>query len=477
MNNIMDKTFKRIFSVSMYKNLKISIGEMSFFKDFIHDSRGDLYPVIDRSDVCSENVKNGFYKVKGGYVERMFCRFFPYAAYEVSAALTDGEVGFSFRLPGTRAAVMLSREYITYMCGENIQKVCITPQNQEKITMIVQCRPSAFDIYLKKGCKPEYLYTFEEKAFMDSNLYNMFSNGTAALVVSGCVKVDSVQAYIDNGVSIADIRPIKYENGEVITEHGKIFFTASVRMQSGSFQAVFSWIPTTTSFEMTGAVFYDCGDGRWRGYLAPVIMYNRRKKLWYVWVSSFEHEHILAHGVFSGDPRYGINIIDVQIMERAQDGADISTFAGFKGDEDPDLIYDEEHDRWLMAICRLDPKTQRYVYVFFESDDAFGGYTYLGKGYDGNETGGSYLLIDGKMFFICGNDAFKTSEYRIYSKNEMKKAVFDYHDGGFRGWGCVFPIRMGSRTRYFWLTFDRHNGSDYQWSYGNVYCFELDLIK
>ena len=28
------------------------------------------------------------------------------------------------------------------------------------------------------------------------------------------------------------------------------------------------------------------------------------------------------------------------------------------------------------------------------------------------------------------------------------------------------------RTRYFWLTFDRHKGSDYNWSYGNLYCFE-----
>jgi hypothetical protein len=31
---------------------------------------------------------------------------------------------------------------------------------------------------------------------------------------------------------------------------------------------------------------------------------------------------------------------------------------------------------------------------------------------------------------------------------------------------------MGSRTRYFWMTFDRHNGSGYTWSYGNIYCFE-----
>lgn len=40
------------------------------------------------------------------------------------------------------------------------------------------------------------------------------------------------------------------------------------------------------------------------------------------------------------------------------------------------------------------------------------------------------------------------------------------------GWGCVIPIRQGSRMRCYWLTFDRHRGSDYTWSYGNLYGFE-----
>lgn len=477
MINLTDTIFRRMFSVSMYKNLKLGIGEMSFFKDFVHDSRGDLYPVLDRSETCTESVKDGVYEINGGSIERMFCRFFPYASYEISAALTNGTAGFTFRLPKSWASVILSRETVTYTCENRVREVSIPDQRENEITLIVQCRPAAFDIYLKNGRKPEFVCTFEEETFRDSDLYAEFSNGTAALTVSGHVTVTAVQAYSDNGISIADIRPIKYENGEVITEQGKIFFTASVRMQRESFQGVFSWIPTTTTFEMTGAVFYDCGDGRWRGCVAPVMIYNRNKKQWYVWVvSSFEH--ILAHAAFDGDPRFGVNIIDVQIMEKAPNGADISSFTGFRGDEDPDLLYDEKRNRWLMAICRLDPKNNRYVYVFFESDDPFEGYTCLGKGYDGSETGGSFLSVKDDVYFICGNDEpGKVSDYRIYSKNGMKKAVFDYPDGGFRGWGSVFPIRMGSRTRYFWLTFDRHKGSDFTWSYGNLYCFEADIYK
>ena len=35
---------------------------------------------------------------------------------------------------------------------------------------------------------------------------------------------------------------------------------------------------------------------------------------------------------------------------------------------------------------------------------------------------------------------------------------------------CMLPC--GTRRRYTWITFDRHRGSDYPWSYGNLYCFE-----
>ena len=159
-------------------------------------------------------------------------------------------------------------------------------------------------------------------------------------------------------------------------------------------------------------------------------------------------------------------------MEKAEDTTDITAFLGFVGDEDPDVIYDEESRRWLMAICRLDPGTGKYVYVFFESDDPFHNYKYIGRGMSGAETGGSFVRINGELHFVCGNDFEKTAEYRIYSKDGMKVASFNYSDGGFRGWGTVIPIRLGSRTRCFWLTFDRHNGSDYNWSYGNLYCFE-----
>ena len=470
--NPINSEFKRIFSASMYKNMKIKLGEMSFYKDFVNDTRGDLYPVLEKSADCEERVECNRYVLSAGRAERLICRFFPFATYEVSCLQNGGEVGFCFRLPNAKASVSVLGGQIRYACGEHAETVDGPDFIKDGFTLLVSCRPGAFDIYFKTNGKPEYVHTFYEEAFADSNTYTEFSNGYASLLAGGGALIEKAVSYVDNGVSVADVRPIKYENGELITERGTVWFTASVRMQERSFQGIFSWLAGTAELQMTGALFYDCGDGKWRNYVAPVILYNRNKKLWYVWVSSFEHEHVLAHGAFEGDPRYGVNVVDVCLMEKASDHADITAFAGFKGDEDPDLTYDEASGRWLMAICRIDPETRKYVYVFFESEDPFTGYRYIGLGLDGAETGGSFIRANGELFFVCGNDFHATSEYRIYGKDGMKLAKFNYPDGGFRGWGSVIPLKLGSRTRYFWLTFDRHNGSAYNWSYGNLYCFE-----
>lgn len=469
--------FRRKFSLSMYKNLQIALGEMSFSKDFIHDTRGDLYPFAEKTADCAESIRDNRYHLESGSAERVFCQFFPFATYEIKAELLCGEMGFAFRLPDAEAFLAVvhdeSGAKLHYRCKEHIAEYALPPEWE--LSLIVTCRPGAFDLYHRKNGKAEYLTTVEETYFSESNRYASFRDGYASLRVSGKAILSQVLSYLDNGVSIADFRPVKNEDGTVIQEAGKIYFTASIRMQAGSYQAVFSWIPGTMQFKMTGALFFDCGDGYWRGYLASTFVYHREQKKWLIWTSSFEHKHILAYGAMDGDPRFGLNVADVAIMEKADDASDITDFVGFRGDEDPDLIFDHQNNRWLLAVCRVDHQTKKYVYMFYESNNPFTGFRYIGQGADGaSETGGCFVRAEGEIYFVCGNAFDKRSEYRIYSKEGMQLASFRYPDGGFRGWGCVMPLQCGSRIRYFWLTFDRHNGSTYQWSYGNVYCFEAD---
>ena len=128
-----------------------------------------------------------------------------------------------------------------------------------------------------------------------------------------------------------------------------------------------------------------------------------------------------------------------------------------------------------MAICRSDPETGRYRYFFFQSAEPFANYRFIGKGMPGSETGGSFVRCGKQRLFVCGNSFEAHSDYRIYSENGMQNAVFDYPDGGFRGWGTLMPIKLGTRTRWFWITFDRKLGSAFNWSYGNIYCFEAEI--
>ena len=472
--------FKRKFSLSMYKNMGIPLAEMSFLKDFVNDTRGDLYPLFEKSADCTECVSENRYSVSGGSAERVFCQLFPFATYELTAQSVAGEVGFVFRLPEATASVTFVKgkesAYLSYKCAEHTENIEIPENFTQSSPWLVTLRPGYFDIYYRVGGGANYLTTVEEPLFAESNRYDVFKDSNVSLLTIGEVSVKSVTSCLDNGVSIADFRAVKYEDGTVIYENGKVFFTASIRTHAGNYQAIFSWVPGTMQLEMTGCLFFDHGDGFWRGYIASSLVYNRPTQQWYVWTSSFEHAHILAYGQCDGELRFGINVLDVTIMERASKDDPDTAFLGFYQDEDPDLIYDEENHRWLLAICRVGQKTKKYVYCFFESDNPFRNFRYIGRGVvDGAvETGGSFLRVNGEIHFVCGNSFEKRADYRIYSKDGMKEAKFRYPDGGFRGWGCVMPVSLGSRKRYFWLTFDRHNGSTYRWSYGNFYCFEAE---
>ncbi len=470
--DITEKKFHRLFSLSMYKTLKLSLGRLSFFKDFINSDSGDLYPVISKSENAEECIKDNEYILKSGSVERVMGQFFPYATYELNFRETSGKIGFSFNIKGSKAQVLYENNEIIFDDGCAKESFSI---NSKLSTLIISCRPGSFDVYSSRNNNAYFIKSFNCDAFNDSNIYEEFKEGFVSFVAQGDVVITDGSFYIDSGVSQADLRPITYEDGTAIYENGSIFLTASIRMQEETFQGVLSWIPGTAEFDLVGAIFYDSGDGRWCGDVAASVVFNRMSDEWNLWVCSFAHSHILGYSSFSGDPRFGINVIDINLMKKREEKEDSEAFLGKEGDEDPAFIYDKTNNRWLMAICRLDDVTRKYRYMFYESQNPFNGHKFIGKGFEGEETGGSFVNIDGEICFICGNSFSAKSDYRIYNKNGMKNAKFDFPDGGFRGWGTVIPIMKGSRRRYYWITFDRHNGSLYNWSYGNIYCFEMTL--
>ena len=484
MKSIENMLAKRLFSLNFYKSLKLPLGEMSFSKDFVNETRGDMYPLVEKSADFREMIHGGRYLGFGEKLVRILGRHLPYCTYEMTFAHLRGKGGFAFLLPDAKASVVMGNEngkvFFEFCENGKPEKFDTDYDFSEDVALVLTARKNNFDVYFKKGGFPQYIRSFCAQSFENIAYQKVFEKCSSAVILSGECELSQVSFYIDCGISQADIRPIRYENGEILFENGKIFLTASIRMQEECFQGIFSWVPGTADFELCGALFYDASDGMWGNDVAASLMFDRYAQEWKLWVCSFCHDHILAYANFEGDVRFGVNVLDITLMEKLKDGDSDDVFRSKINDEDPDFIFDEKNGKWYLSVCREVslPEGTAYRYFFFESQtDAFSGYKFIGRtNCGGAETGGSILNIDGKFKFVCGSSYDARAEYRIYDLcdgTKFTKMRFDYDDGGFRGWGSIIPLKFGNRTRYFHITFDRSRGSSYTWSYGNIYCFEL----
>lgn len=484
MTKLFDTPAKRLFSLNPFKNLKLPLGEMSFGKDFVNETRGDIYPITGKSgDIC-EKVSGGKYSFssENGSVARLVGRHYPYVTYELTLQELCGTAGFVIDAPCGKTGIFVNKrgQKLCLSIEGNEQSVCAEMPKGD-ITLIVTCRTQNFDVYLKYDGYPQYVYTFTDKNFENIDREDVFCDAVASVYFSGSGVCRNASFYIDCGISQADLRPVRYENGDIITENGKVFITATLRMQEQCIEGVLSWVPGTADFELVGALFFNTGDGVWGNDVATSLMFDRNASLWRLWVCSFSHGHVLGYSEFDGDVRFGVNVVDIELLEELPDDADVTQFGGKSGDEDPDFIYDKKSGKWYMSVCRVceGDDGRGYRYFFYESDNPHTGYKYIGNTKSGQDTGGSILCLDGEYVFVCGSCFDRRADYRVYRLGDFsdyKSMKFNYDDGGFRGWGTIIPCKRGSRTKYFHLTFDRAGGSDYTWSYGNLYCFEVGGI-
>lgn len=491
MTDISKLMFKRRFAVNFYKNLRLNLGRMCFANDFVNSTRGDMYPIIEKNGEISETVSCGKYTVIGkenSRISRFVGGYFPYASYEMEIEKNSGKAGFEFA--GKNAKILIvydapENAVKFYANGEYISEHLL-PDFPSGSKFEVSCRVNKFDVYTKAPSDTyhSYLCTFTHECFANMNFEDNFKNTSACVTYESdksesSLTLTDVCFYLDSGIATADIRPIRYENGDVLTEDGKVFLTVTLRLQEEMYQGVLMWLPGTTDFSLCGAIFYDVGDGIWGNDVAATVVFNRKTNMWNVWYCSFSHNHILAHCECDGDVRYGVNVLDTKLMKRLPEGADDKVFLGKEGDEDPNFIYDEVNKKWYMTVCRLASDGSGYKYFLFEteSENPFEGWKYITNSTSGEETGGSMVKLGDDFIFACGNSFLKRANYRVYKLPDLQnfsEMSFDYDDGGFRGWGTIIPVKKGTRTVYYHLTFDRFLGSDvgYNWSYGNIYCFE-----
>ena len=473
-------TFHRRFSVNLYRNLRLPMGEMCFYKNWVDDARGDPYPLLLRSGDVSENLFFGRYSVgasdKGG-IRRLLGSFFPWNTYELTLdkMRRDASVGFYLQGDAGNLSVMLTKKELTVMCDEFT-----------KSYSVLVIRNSVFSLTFRTGGITLYLNgaRIADISLKMMNAYReeaVFTRATVSLQAEfqgeGSLTLSDVRWYLCGGISHADIKPIRYEDGTPMMENGRVFLTVSSRLEEQMYQSVISWNPTLCDFRMEGAIFYDCGDGFWCSDVAASIIFDRNGGRWLVWMTAFSHGHILGRGVCSSDPRYGINVINVRLMDAAKEGDARSAFVGFAGDEDPDLLYLD--GEWHLTVCRPEPNTG-FHYYHFVSDAPFDGFSCVDRTPTGEKTGGMFVKTEDDYVFVCGSDFHTRARYDVYPINDFstfENLHCDYDDGGFRGWGTVMLLPVGGKRRYVWITFDRQNASPYNWSYGNLYVFESDYLN
>ena len=194
---------------------------------------------------------------------------------------------------------------------------------------------------------------------------------------------------------------------------------------------------------------------------------------------AFASDDVLSVQVGAARASASDDVLSVQAGGRGASVAELdddTLWLAKTGDEDPDFTYDRERGKWYMTICRS-VKGAGYRYFLFESDEPFSGYRHVCHTESGENTGGLMVRIRGRRALVCGSDFKARAEYRVYPLGDFshfQRLTCDFDDGGFRGWGSLMPVPCGNRTKYVWMTFDRHNGSDYNWSYGNLYAYEAE---
>ena len=488
--NIKDIKFRRLYSFNPYKKLRISLGEMTFIKDFSDTERGDMYPVFDKSDNTLENFDMN-YSVssteKNAYVKRVLGRFMPNSEYCISVnEIHNAEAGifvFCENNHDNCFSVGVKEDngysFSLKIRGETKNIKADVPSNCDGFSFNISS--SGTDIFAHCGDKIIYIYSFEYE--LDFNICEFPFNYTAALDIKVCengiFKTNKVEWYIDNGVAFADMKPIRYINGKVLKNNGRIFFTMSSRVHTGGYQSVISWLPGTADFKLEGVIFFEHGDGYITGDIASSVLYDENNKEYLIWMCSFSHGHILGHGKTDCDLLHGINIVEIENMKISENSGD-EEFLAEEGDEDPDFYYNEKENKWYLAICRVLPFGDRnsFSYLRFVSDNPFYDYKFLDRTGGFGETGGMFVNIDSHKYFVCGADFDSVSKYRAYDGDDMKflsELSFDYPDGGFRGWGTLINHKCGNKDMLYLITFDRKLYGKSNWSYGNLCVFEAYL--
>ncbi|MCI1791740.1 MAG: hypothetical protein LKI60_04375 [Bifidobacterium tibiigranuli] len=262
-----------------------------------------------------------------------------------------------------------------------------------------------------------------------------------------------------SGCGQADPRVICYEDGTPIQAGSSIWLTMTTRgtLIPNAYQGVYRLDTATGRLEMTGAVFFDRGDGMLRNDNAGQILYDRPARVWRMIVIGHSDQGSATRrnwtGDFAADPRQGVSTLPVSAV----------------GLPDSDLYEDmqavKDGDHWLAVASHNASET-----VLMTASSLKGPWTRI-AGAGSGETGPLIIPMGGSLWVLAGTSGTGFVIRSASSLSQIGKLALDQDTGGYRVWPVVFPAAdAGGSTRWRMLSFDRSlvTGAD-AYSYGALY--------
>ena len=266
-----------------------------------------------------------------------------------------------------------------------------------------------------------------------------------------------------NQIGMADYRPIKYEDGSIMQEDGKVFICATVRGAgiNSAYQGVFKVDPSTANVEMIGALFNLRNTSVPYNDNAGNIIYDRNEHKWLIMFVGHSDDGTGTRYAWQGetdtDPRYGVHKIKTQRM--------MYTDGAYR--EDIDFIY--YNNKWY-AIGSKNASTTDLA----ESDGGWmGNYTTTHSG-GTNETGTSFVKMpNGAPAVVAGTGDTAEHRCRVYNFDLTTSYYLTFdHTPDSRTWFQPIPWGGGDDFKWYILSFTRDNVQSMAYSYGAFITYE-----
>lgn len=406
--------------------------------------------------------------------------FNPFLCYEVDIDSMDGgEAGATFyNSDHTRRMVVSksdghvnARFFSEQGC---IDSVSISENHRPPLTLRVQMTGRRLHVFTKgQGHDtlllsreiPRRLYAAanEDNWCIDSCFNWNFGLYARQKAGEACV-VSRVEAFFSSGTGQADPSIVQDKHGRPYIRDNRLYVALTTRgfgLIPDSHQGIYSIDVSTMEWRKEGVLLFQRdGDRLMHPYHATKIVRDDDNQEWRIMTVSHGEDHQLVWAVSRSDILKGFHILDTHALNEPH--WDTHT------DEDPDFIWDEQRQSWVLAFVSIMDKAKGYQTVLCESRQWNGGYREIAVSEVGNETGTRLLRTDDGLRVLSGGDTYNVLDYPTLKRIGGLHTV--YPDGGFRGWPSIAPVPSDNGYSYLWITFDRGRSKG-KYSYGTLYHF------